>query len=371
MPEPSNASAPRPLKPSEALVLEYLREHAAPDGCARYGRAAIAGALGLAGSTAQTAIAGLRELGLLGITKATDGGSNIYCVEVTDLLTDADRSGDRLGDRSEVTDGDRLGDRLGDRSVPVDAPPHASAQPRRARAAPPPTPMDGSTATGCSDPLASASAQPPAPTREAEVTDSVPIGELAGAAAAEAAKLAGRELDPAVRGRLGRAAQKVAGEHSVAEVLDAARRIGEGAGDDLYTALRAVQRGAPMPPTVRADADARYADLQRRAELSREGRDPLWLGRLKPGEIVEAEALYVGTYGERRRFDAELWARELGSFPIGAILWGIRAMAKASPHPPTWGEVAAAAGPTLEHERRKRQNRLAVQREDERIEARG
>jgi hypothetical protein len=361
MAEPSNAPR-RALRASEALLLEYLREHADPDGCAVYTKAELETALGLARSTLALAVNGLRELGELTVDQSAGARANAYCVTPSDDRPIGPSDTVRFGpsdDRPTPSD-----------SLSSDAPPHASAQPRRARAAPPPTPMVPPTATGVSDSLA----QPPAPTREAEPSDAdhpIPIGQLAVAAAAEAAKLAGRELDAAVRGRLGRAAQKVAGEHSIDEVLDAARRIGEGAGDDLYTALRAVQRGAPMPTTVRGDTDARYADLQRRAEASRQGRDPLWLGRLKPGEIVEAEALYVGTYGERRRFDGELWARELASFPIGAILWGIRAMAKASPHPPTWGEVAAAAGPTLEHERRKRQNRLALQREDDRIEARG
>jgi hypothetical protein len=337
MAEPSNAPR-RALRASEALLLEYLREHADPDGCAVYTKAELETALGLARSTLALAVNGLRELGELTVDQSAGARANAYCVTPSDDRPIGPSDTVRFGpsdDRPTPSD-----------SLSSDAPPHASAQPRRARAAPPPTPMVPPTATGVSDSLA----QPPAPTREAEPSDAdhpIPIGQLAVAAAAEAAKLAGRELDAAVRGRLGRAAQKVAGEHSIDEVLDAARRIGEGAGDDLYT------------------------DLQRRADASRQGRDPLRLGRLKPGEIVEAEALYVGTYGERRRFDGELWARELASFPIGAILWGIRAMAKASPHPPTWGEVAAAAGPTLEHERRKRQNRLAVQREDERIEARG
>jgi hypothetical protein len=343
--DPSNAP-PRPLKASEALLLEYLREHADADGCARYGRAALATALGLAPSTAQLAIRGLRELGLLGITKAPDGGANIYCV-----LTDADRL--------TVTDADRLNRPMVTDPVPIDAPEGAGAAATRPLVEAPPTPLTASDGNLTDDPSRDA----PAPAREADRSPT-PIGQLAVAACVDAARAAGRKVEGPILGRLGRAAQAVAAEHDVATILDAARRIGEGAGVDLYTALRAVQRSAPMPAAVRiADADARYADLKARAELSRDGRDPLHLGRLKPGEIVEAEALYVGTYGERRRFDAELWARELATLPIGAILYGIREMAKASPHPPTWGEVAAAAGPTLEHERRKRANARA-RRED-------
>jgi hypothetical protein len=45
MAEPSNAPR-RALRASEALLLEYLREHADPDGCAVYTKAELETALG-------------------------------------------------------------------------------------------------------------------------------------------------------------------------------------------------------------------------------------------------------------------------------------------------------------------------------------
>ncbi len=365
----TSKDAPRRLKASEALVLEYLREHADEAGCAAYTKAELEAALGLARSTLAVAVGGLRELGVLSVDQSAGKRSNVYCVQPSDSAAQPSDSTVQPSDPNRPivpSDSDRL------RSD--DAPPPASAAATRAGVEVPPTPLDVSAATRSGDPLAHV----PAPAREGQPSDAqpsdsatVPIGRLAVAAAADAARASGRVLDRGVAGRLGRAAQNLAGEHDVADILGAARRIGEGAGDDLYTAIRAVERSAPLPRSVRSEHDAdRYADLQRRAEASRQARDPLHLGRLKAGEIVEAEALYVGTYGERRRFDPELWARELRDYPIGAILWGIRAMAKASPHPPTWGEVAGAVTPTLEHERRKRQNAQARQRETERMQAR-
>lgn len=352
MAEPSN-HPPRRLKASEALLLEYLREHADADGCAGYTKAELATALGLARSTLALSVSGLRALELLSVHQSAGARSNIYCVTPSDSAQ-SDRPITVRLDRP-IGPSDSAG------SPGVDAPLRERAAATRPPVVVPPTPLVTSYGNLTDDPSRDA----PAPARalepsDAEPSDVVPIGRLACAAAAEAATAAGRKLEGSVMGRLGRAAQALAAEHDAGAILAAARRIGEGAGDDLYTALRAVERGAALPRSVRAEqSDHAYADLQRRAEFSRQGRDPLWLGRLKPGEIVEAEALYVGTYGERRRFDAELWARELHDFPIGAILYGIRAMAKASPHPPTWGEVAAAAGQTLEHERRKRANERA------------
>lgn len=118
-----------------------------------------------------------------------------------------------------------------------------------------------------------------------------------------------------------------------------------------------------------ADAAPVSGDLQARAAASRAARDPMHLGRLREGELVEASAKVARVWRNAVIDEAE-WAHGLRDIPIGGVLWGIDQYARTgAAWPPTWGQVWALADPEARRLRRVSANREARRREDERLAA--
>lgn len=304
-------SNPTPrLKASEALLLEYLREHADGEGCASYTRAELAAALGMAPSTMQLAVTGLCAHGYLLVERTPGGRPNVFCVTPTGPTDSTDRSltGPTDSGLTGPTDGPTD-------SLSPDTPAYAH-EPERAPAQNPlPTPLEPEAATRSGDPLARAGG-PTGPTddRPTDEDRPIPIGQSAVAAAIDAATLAGRAVAPSLFGRIGSTAQALAADGiDPAVILVAAQRLGTAGTTDLRSAVEAVQRGARLPAQVPVVADG--------------------------ARTASCIALLLGTW-PRAQIDAALWEAELGKIQERFLLAAVRAIAReGGEFAPQWGKV--------------------------------
>lgn len=298
MPDDTN---PTPLPDRARRLLEQI-EAAGGEWTASY--AVIATVCDLARSTAQLAAADLIASGL--VTGARTPAGTLYrrtdqvyrpvpasCTDAVPTYTDP---------------------------LSIDAPARVTPAHDAPAQNPLPTPMEPPTATRTEGPLASA------PTREVGIptpvpsTDARPLGNLAVAEAMDAARAAGRSIEPALRARIGNAAQRLAQDEDVDVILAAARRLGEGGFDDLYTAVRAVKADRPMP-----DRPApRYP-------------------RPAPGGVNEKmgrvlERVY-GTW-PRAQLAPALWEEKLGRIQERFLVAAVDAIAEeGGDFAPTWGKV--------------------------------
>jgi hypothetical protein len=138
----------------------------------------------------------------------------------------------------------------------------------------------------------------------------------------EAARSAGHSIEPALRARIGNAAQQLAKDETVETILAAARRLGEGGFTDLYTAVRAVERGAPRPPTVFSPVPIPGASVSKLANVFRALRST-W-----PRIVI----------------DVPFWEEKLEKIPERFLLAAVDRLAKeGGEFAPHWGQVYKTA----------------------------
>lgn len=319
MSDPDTSNTPPPLLPRAECLLERIE---AEGGEWTTSYSVIAEACGLARSTAQLAVSDLIAAGLIEAGPSVPRHGTLYRRTAVSYRT--------VPTPYRPTPTDAVPTVPTDDSV--DAPARATPAGMAGAQTPLPTPIEPSAATRTELSPASAGAHEAlVPSTE----DTVPIGRLAVAAAVEAAAKSGRSVEGALKGRIGSAAQRLAGDGTdVATILAGARRLGEGGFADLYTAVRAVRDSVPD----RTSAVPDRASAVRTAELMPTGETAMISPRIQA--VIR---LVRGTW-PRAQIDAELWEEKLGKvqerFLLAAVDRIARSGAEFAPH---WGQVYAKA----------------------------
>lgn len=264
----------------------------------------------LARSTAQLAVADLRSAGAITVEERP-GKATRYTVGT--LPTSEVGTLPTLPTRYPTDPTDQP-------SVDAPAPAHAAAT--RPGGSPPLTPIPAESGTPIPGEASRVGEPAPAHEEPGTVGTPRPIGSLAVAEAMQAAKAAGISIEPALRARIGNAAQQLAKDETVETILAAARRLGEGGFTDLYTAVRAVERGAP-PPTVFSPAPVPGAGVSKLADVFRALRST-W-----PRIVI----------------DVPFWEEKLEKIPERFLLAAVDRLAKdeGGEFPPHWGQVYKTA----------------------------
>lgn len=315
---------------ADAAVLALLTAEADPDGCvSTLTRSLIAERLGIADGTAGLALRRLEAAGELRRQPSAGRAPTVYCLTVQP----GDSTRRQPGDNPAIQPGDPA-TQPGESTPPVSRahPPETTssigASGNRSGRAPAqePTRRPGDPATQPGDPA-------------------TPIGQFAVRTALEAAAAAGRSIEPALRARIGHAAQALAKDESVERILAGAQRLGEGGFNDLYTAVRAVERNAP-PIAARLE-------------------EPL------PDDKIGRLIAFVRGTWPRAVIDRAMWESELNRMPEEFLIEAVRLIAReGGDWPPTWGKVWSVARPIAETTIRSRQLERARLAEKERIRVR-
>lgn len=325
----TDPTIPTPRTRSERELLAYLSAQADDEGCSVQTKQAISEATSLSRSTLAVAVAGLREIGLLVVETSPGRAPNVYCVQPSDPTIQPSDSNRPIPESYRPIEPSEPSD-----SGSVDAPAREPAPATPERGGSPPTPYVPPAATGSEEPSRDARALEPS---DGQPSDE-PIGRLAVRTALDSARAAGRSIEPALRARIGHAAQALAKDETVETILAAARRLGEGGFSDLYTAVRAVDRGAAPPAPV---------------------ADPIPEG----ARLAPVVALVRATW-PRAVVDLAVWERELAKIPASYLVEGVREIARSGAEfAPTWGQVYRSAwriGVDATERRRSAEERAAI-----------
>lgn len=285
---------------SQDAVLTALDELAV-DGLARCTLGELCAATGLGETAARGALRALEAADAIEVVTRSSGRSpNVYLVNPSEPLAPT------------------LRQPLANPSAEPLANPSDPRAPTSDRGGSPPTPSLGGS--GPRDPEGSTREPLASEPLASEGFGSQPlgIGQQAVRAAMDAAKAAGRSIEPALRARIGNAAQQLAKDESVERILAGARRLGEGGFADLYTAVRAVERGAPPPVAA---------------------PEPIASG----SKLADVFRLVRATW-PRAQIDVAVWEAELERIPAVYVLAAIREIARAgADFAPNWGQVYKAA----------------------------